>query len=202
MNEKIKIKIILGSTRNARFGERPATWINDELKEMAEVDTELIDLRDYPMPFFDSVTSPMSMKMDYPDKIVQKWSAKINDGDAFIIVTPEYNHGYPGVLKNAMDWIFPEWVKKPVGFVGYGSVGGARVIEQLREVVIDLKMVPIYRSINLNWEFIMKAQSNKDIPNSELFAPLRNGNGADHLAVFIEDLLWMARALKSAREKG
>jgi NAD(P)H-dependent FMN reductase len=199
MDEKIKIKIILGSIRQGRFCERPAKWINDELKNWSGVDVELLDLKDYPMPFFDSAISPSMMNRKYPNETVQKWSDKINEGDAFIIVSPEYNHGYSSVLKNALDWTSPEWAKKAVGFVSYGSAGGARAIEQLREIVIELQMIPIKKSIHMSWDFIAKALNNKDISNAELFTPLRTSMGPDHLAAFVEDLLWMSKALKAAR---
>jgi len=199
MDGKIKVKVILGSIRQNRFGERPATWINEELKSWDGVEAELLDLREYPMPLFDSPKSPSMMDMQYTDPILKKWSEKIREADAFIIVSPEYNHGYPGPLKNAIDWLFPEWNKKPVGFVSYGSAGGARAIEQLRQVAIELDMVPIRKSIHINWEFMMNSMKDKSITNADLFAPLRKGSGPDRLAVFMEDLLWMARALKAAR---
>lgn len=199
MEDKIRIRIILGSVRNGRFGERPAGWINDELKNWDGVEADIVDLKDYPMPFFDSATSPAMLGKKYPNETIQKWSDKVDSADAFIIVSPEYNHGYSSVLKNAMDWLSPEWSRKPVGFVSYGSASGARAIEQLREVAIELNMVPIRKSIHLNWEFIMKSWSNKDMPNAELFAPVRKEAGPDHLADFMADLLWMARALKAAR---
>lgn len=201
MAEKIKIKIILGSIRENRFGERPAKWIMDELKNWEGAEAELLDLKDYPMPLFNLYTSPGMLNMKYPDETVQKWSDKVKDADAYIIVSPEYNHGYSSVLKNALDWLKPEWVKKPVGFVSYGSAGGARAIEQLRAVAIELSMVPIQRSIHIGWEFMMKSMNDKNISNVDLFTPLRKSMGPDHLAVFMDDLLWMANALKVARNK-
>ena len=199
MEEKIKIKIILGSIRQNRFGERPANWVNEQIKEWKDVDAELLDLRDYPMPFFDAPTSPAMMGMKYENETVQKWSDKIKDADAYIVVSPEYNHGYSGVLKNALDWLNPELSRKPIGFVSYGSAGGARAIEQLREVAIELNMVPIKKSIHISWEYIMRVWTEKDVTNADLFATLRKGKGPDHLADFVNDLLWMARALKAAR---
>ncbi len=198
-NDRIRIKIILGSVRNGRFGERPAGWINDELKNWNGVEAELLDLKDYPMPFFDSAMSPSMLGKKYPNETVQKWSNKIDEADAYVIVSPEYNHGYSSVLKNALDWLSPEWSRKPVGFVSYGSASGARAIEQLRQVAIELNMVPIRKSIHLNWEFIMKSWSNKDISNAELFAPVRKDMGPDHLADFVAELLWMAKTLRAAR---
>jgi NAD(P)H-dependent FMN reductase len=200
MDKKMKIKIILGSIREGRFGERPAKWVYEELAKREDMDVELLDLKDYSMPLFDSPMSPAMMGKKYQNEVVQKWSGKIEEADGYIIVSPEYNHGYSSVLKNALDWLAPEWYKKAVGFVGYGSAGGARAIEQLREVVIELKMVPINRSIHISWEFMMNAMNNKDIKNEELFEPLRKGR-MDHLQIFVDDLLWMTSALKQAREK-
>src|SRR3989338_10334075 len=113
--KKIKIKIIMGSTRQNRFSEKPANWIFEEAKKLESVDADLLDLRDYVMPFFDDPMSPSMAKGNYSNKVVKKWAEKINDGDAFIIVTPEYNNGYPAVLKNALDVIYPEWNRKAVG---------------------------------------------------------------------------------------
>ncbi|MEM3839311.1 MAG: NAD(P)H-dependent oxidoreductase [Candidatus Micrarchaeaceae archaeon] len=198
--EKIRIKVILGSIRQGRFGERPARWITDELKKWENVETELLDLKDYPMPFFDAPVSPAQMKRKYPNAAVQKWADKLNEADAFIIVAPEYNHGYSSVLKNALDWTYPEWNNKPVGFVSYGSANGARAVEQLRMVAIELKAVPISKSIHMGFDFVGKVWRDSSISNEELFAPLRKGSdGKDHLAEFIDNLLWMAKALKKAR---
>ena len=153
------------------------------------------------MPFFDAPMSPSMMGKKYQNEIVQRWSAKIDEADGYVIVSPEYNHGYSGVLKNAMDSISPEWYRKPVGFVSYGSAGGARAIEQLRQVVIELKMIPINKSIHIPWEFIMKAMNNKEIKHDELLQPLRTSMGPDHLQAFIENLVWMTKAMKQVREE-
>lgn len=196
--DKIKIEIIIGSTRQGRFGERPANWLYEELKKRGDVDVELVDLRDYPLPFFDSPMSPSRMNREYPDPSVKRWGQKIDEADAFIILSPEYNHSYSGVLKNAMDSIFPEWNNKPVAFVGYGTVGGARAIEHLRAVAIELRMMPIKKSIHIPWEMIMKA--GEGASNADMFAPLRSGMGVDHLAVLTEELLAIAKTMKAMRQ--
>jgi NAD(P)H-dependent FMN reductase len=131
MENLIKIKIIVGSTREGRFSDKAATWIAEEIKEKEKVIVEILDLRDYNMPFFNESISPANKKEPYKNETVDLFTKKIQEGDAFIIVSPEYNHGIPGVLKNALDWVYQEWNNKPVAFVSYGSVGGARVIEQL-----------------------------------------------------------------------
>ncbi|MBS3160023.1 NAD(P)H-dependent oxidoreductase [Candidatus Woesearchaeota archaeon] len=198
--DKIKIKIIIGSTRPNRFSEKPAHWIFGELKKKEGIETEILDLREYPMPFFDSITPPIMANGEYENTIVQNWAKKIKDGDAIIIVTPEYNHGYPAVLKNALDVIFIEWNKKAVGFVSYGGVGGARVVEQLREVVIELQMIPIRNAINIPVEVFMRAMKENIPVNPEIFEPVRHGFMGDCVEAFFDELIWIAKALKTARE--
>ncbi len=139
----LKIKVILGSTREGRFGEQPAKWITEKAKAKPGLDVELLDLRDYPLPFFNAAATPSSKKEPYADPAVQKWTAKIAESDAFIIVTPEYNHGTSAVLKNAIDWVGPEWNRKVVGFVAYGTVGGARAVEQLRQVFPEVHVATV-----------------------------------------------------------
>jgi NAD(P)H-dependent FMN reductase len=189
----LKIKVITGSTRADRFSEKPALWITDELKKQEGVEVELLDLRDYPMPFFEEGVSPSMKKEPYKHPVVSRWTAKIAEGDAFVIVTPEYNHGYPAVLKNALDYVYPEWNKKAVGFVSYGTVGGARAVEQLRQVAVELQMAPIRQSIHLpadKWVSVLTGKMSAE----EMFVSL-----AGPAETFIDQLAWWARALKAAR---
>jgi NAD(P)H-dependent FMN reductase len=195
--QPLKIKVIIGSTRQNRFSEKPAHWIYEEAKKKAGVKIEILDLRDYPMPFFNEPVSPAMSGGKYPDKLVKKWADKINDGDAFIIVSPEYNHGYPTVLKNALDSIFPEWNGKAVGFVSYGNAGGARSVEQLRQVVIELQMVPIRSAIHIPVDVYIAVMNEKVPVDPDLFnKPLR-----DRVEAFLNELISMAEALKAAREQ-
>lgn len=200
MDEKLKIKVIIGSTRQNRYSEKPAYWIYGELAKEAGVEAEILDLRDYPMPFLESAKPPSASGGKYEDEVTQKWAAKINEADAYIVVSPEYNHGYPAVLKNAIDALFHEWARKPIGFVSYGAVGGARAVEQLRLVVIELQMFPIRNSIAVPAEVYMKTMGEKVPVDPELFAPIRNGRFGDHLGKFFSQLIWSARVLKVARE--
>jgi NAD(P)H-dependent FMN reductase len=194
----IKIKVILGTTRQRRFGDKPAHWICEEARAQPDVDVELLDLRDYPLPFFDEPASPAWGKGTYENEAIQRWADRIADGDAFIMVTPEYNHGYPGVLKNAIDSIYPEWANKPVGFVGYGNAGGARAIEQLRQVVIELQMLPIKSAIHIPVTMYLAIMNEPVPPNPETFRPLKEGR-VNHVERFFNELLWAAAALKQAR---
>lgn len=196
----IKIKVIVGSTRQNRFSEKPARWIFEEVKKLEGIEAELLDLRDYPMPFFDNPVSPSMAQGKYEDEVVQKWAEKIADGDAFIIVTPEYNHGYPAVLKNALDVIYQEWNRKPVGFVSYGSAVGARSVEQLRQVAIELQMAPIRNAIHIPVDIFFAAMMGKGSQGPEMFEPIRKSPMGDIVERFFNDLLWWAKALKAGRE--
>lgn len=197
--DTLKIKIIIGSTRQNRFSEKPAQWIFEEAKKLERVEVELLDLRDYSMPFFDDPMPPSMAKGQYSNEIVKKWAAKINDGDAFIIVTPEYNHGYSAVLKNALDVISHEWSRKPVGFVSYGSALGARAVEQLRQVAVELQMAPIRNSIHIPVDIFFAAMMGKGPTGPEMFKPIREGMMGDRVQIFFDDLLWWAKALKAGR---
>src|SRR3989344_3463664 len=120
MTENLKIKIIIGSTRPKRFSEHVAAWFWEIAKAKEKelgMEFEMLDLRDYPLPFYNEPFSPSSVKGDYPNPEANRWAKKIVEGDGFIIITPEYSHGYPAVLKNSLDFIFKEWNNKPVGFV-------------------------------------------------------------------------------------
>lgn len=188
----LKIKVILGSTRQQRFGEQPAKWIADKARAKG-LDVEILDLRDYPLPFFDEPMSPTmaAMKDAYPYPVSAQWTAKIGEADGFIMVAAEYNHGYTAVLKNAIDYVSREWNKKPVAFVGYGSVGGARAIEQLREVVCELQMVPVRAAVHMTnfWNLL----DEKGMIKTESFEA-----SADAM---IDHLVWWTDVLKAARDK-
>lgn len=188
MSTPLNIQVILGSTRQNRFGDKPAHYILGELQKRPNVRAELVDLRDWPMPFFDHPVSPMRAKISEP-AIIPRWAAKVGEADAYVIVTPEYNHGYPAVLKNALDWVYTEWTKKPVGFVGYGSTGGARAIEQLRQVVIELEMVPIREALHIPIDVYLAVVKETAPAAPELFQPLREGLFGDRVAKFLDALV-------------
>ena len=193
-DQNLMIHTIVGSTRPQRFCDKPARWICDELKGRSGVQAELVDLRDYPLPFFEEPVSPARFQGKYPNPIAAAWAKKVDEADAYVIVTPEYNHGYTAVLKNAIDWTFREWNNTPIGFVSYGGVGGARVVEQLRLVAIELEMAPIRFAVHLPVE-VYRAVMNESVPvDPKLFQPSQPA--ADRM---INQLLWWARALKTAR---
>ncbi|MEX0869997.1 MAG: NAD(P)H-dependent oxidoreductase [Candidatus Spechtbacterales bacterium] len=190
----MKVQVIIGSTRKNRFGDKPANWICDLATQKNGIEAELLDLRDYPMPFFNDSASPASSKEGPEDDSAKKWVEKISEADAYIIVTPEYNHGYPAVLKNALDYAYFEWNKKPVGFVSYGNTGGARAVQQLRQVVIELGMAPIRRSVLIRDPWDLK-DKNGELKEGALDP---YNETADK---FLEQLMWWGSALKQTREK-
>lgn len=144
----MNIPVILGSVREGRNSEAPARFVLEKVKALGH-ESELVDFKQMPLPFFNSALMPSQMKGKYPDPNVQKWSEIAYEADAYIIVTPEYNHGYPGVLKNALDWLYFEFDHKPVGLMGVsdGMVGGARVIEQLRPIMENFSMFAVRETV-------------------------------------------------------
>lgn len=145
---KPKILVILGTTREGRRGIKVANWAMDILSKRTDANFEFVDLRDWNLPFYDFPTSPSTERGLYHNKLQKKWSEKIDSADGFLMITPEYNHGYSAVLKNAIDYTWYEWNHKPITFISYGSAGGGlRAVEQLRQVAIELEMVPIRQQI-------------------------------------------------------
>jgi len=145
---KPKIIVILGSIREGRAGEKVAKWFMDTMKDTTLADLELVDLKDYPMPFFTDAQTPSQRTGLHADPAVQKWLDKVASADGYIIITPEYNHSFPAVLKNALDYPYKEWNNKPVGFVGYGGyASGSRAVEQLRQVVAELQMYDVREQV-------------------------------------------------------
>jgi len=146
----MSISVIVGSTRQGRFSEKPAQWILHQLHKREGIEGRLLDLRDFPMPFFDQPMPPaMPGRPPYEHDVVKKWTAQIAASDGFVFVTPEYNYGPSAVLKNAIDWVYPEWNRKAAAFVSYGSAMGARGVQQLRETAIELQMAPVRSSVHI-----------------------------------------------------
>jgi NAD(P)H-dependent FMN reductase len=187
------ISVIVGSTRQGRFSEKPAQWIFQRLKNRSGVDARLLDLRDFPMPFFDQPVPPaMPGRPAYENEVVKKSTAEIARSDGFIFVTPEYNYGPSAVLKNALDWVYPEWNRKAAAFVSYGSAMGARGVQQLRLTAIELQLAPVRSSV-----YIPVATLWAHFQGGDVDAGLTELEGA--AKTMIDDLLWWTAALKAAR---
>src|SRR5258705_9102832 len=187
------ISVIIGSTRQGRFSEKPAQWFFQPVQDRGGIGARLLELRDFLMPFLDQPAPPaMPGRPPYDNEVVKKWTAEIARSDGFIFVTPEYNYGPAAVLKNALDWVYPEWNRKAAAFVSYGSAAGARSVQQLPETAIELQLAPVRSSVH--------------IPVATLWAHFQGGNVEAGLAeldapaaVMIDDLLWWTSALKTAR---
>src|SRR5258705_10262645 len=187
---KVKIGIIISTTRAARFGDKPAKWIKGITSQRDDLTVEVLDLRDYPMPFFDEAAS--NAWVPSQNEVAQRWQKKVAEFDGYIFVTAEYNRGVPAVLKNALDYAYPEWNKKPAAFVGYGSVGAARAIEQLRLIAVELQMAPTRTGVHLQGDDFMAAlMQGKDI--RELTYLEKNSKD------MLDELHWWASPLMVAR---
>ncbi|MDR7034845.1 NADPH-dependent FMN reductase [Mesorhizobium sp. BE184] len=188
---KPKIAIVVGSTRAARFADKPVEWIARIARQHADIDVEIVDLRDFPLPFFDEVAS--SAWVPSQNEVAQRWQRKVAEFDGFIFTAAEYNHGPTAVLKNAIDYASNEWNKKPAGFVGYGGVGGARAVEQLRMHAVELQMAPVKSAVHITWgDFLAVREGQKKLDE------LEHLNQAAQ--ALINDVAWWAKALKKARE--
>lgn len=143
-----RIGIILGSTRPHRNGEQVAAWVLEHAAQREDTAFELIDLRDHPLPHLDEPLPPSAGA--YQHEHTRQWAATIERFDGFVIVTPEYNHSVPGVLKNALDYLYAEWANKAVGFVSYGAAGGVRAVEHLRQIAGELQMADVRAQVALS----------------------------------------------------
>jgi NAD(P)H-dependent FMN reductase len=190
MTEPLRIGIVLSSTRVGRFADKPAEWLLGLAKKREGVVFELVDLRDYPMPFFDEPKSPL--RAPSQNEVVREWARKVGELDGFVFVTGEYNHSIPAVLKNAIDFIYTEFNRKPASFVGYGGVGGARGIEQLRLILVELQVAPLRSAVHIGRDDYMGlAMNNKTFDELPHLA---------HAAeAMLDELLWWARALSAGR---
>jgi NAD(P)H-dependent FMN reductase len=147
-SQTLKIAIVLGSTRPGRNGEAVSHWMYEIAKKRSDGYFELVDIRDFNLPLLDEPIPP-SMGQ-YTKDHTKIWSAKIDSFDAYVFVTAEYNHGIPGALKNAIDFLFKEWNNKVAGFVSYGGTGGVRAVEQLRLVMTELMVATVRTQVQLS----------------------------------------------------
>lgn len=191
---KLKIGVIISSTRPTRFGEVPAKWILEKANERPEIEAELVDLRDFDLPFFDEMASNAWMPSQNPEAV--RWQKKIGEFDGFIFVVAEYNRAVTGALKNALDQAYVEWNKKAFGAVGYGTVGAARAIENLRTIGIELQMVSTRSAVHIaGGDFFAVhplGQQNKPMSDIE---PSIGASTKDML----DQLIWWGNATKAAR---
>jgi NAD(P)H-dependent FMN reductase len=184
----LKILIVLGSTRQNRQGETVARWVYECASGRADTAFELVDLKDWPLPFLET---PIPPAMGQYDAATRRWADKIASADGYLFAAPEYNHGYPAVLKNALDHLYHEWGHKPAAVVSYGaSSGGYRAAEQLRQVFVELRMVPVREQVGI--PNVWQAFDDQGHP--------RDGGLTRAAAIMLDELVWWAATLKPARE--
>jgi NAD(P)H-dependent FMN reductase len=146
--QKLRVGIILGSTRPNRIGEAVAKWVHEIARGRDDAEYELVDVKDFNLPLLDEPIPPSQGKYSQPH--TKAWAAKIATFDAFVFVTPEYNHSTSGALKNAIDFLYAEWNNKAAGFVAYGSAGGTRAVEHLRLIMAELQIADVRAQVMLS----------------------------------------------------
>ncbi|RJL03947.1 NADPH-dependent oxidoreductase [Paracoccus aestuarii] len=170
---KPRIAVIIGSTRETRFADKPTDWFMDKVRDHVELEFEKLDLRDQDLPFFDEKASNLWVPSEDPRAVA--WQEKLAGFDGFVFVVAEYNRSVTGALKNALDQAYKEWNRKPMTALAYGSVGGARALEQLRLIAIELQMVPCRNAVHIGGgDFFKVSPLGQDAPISEIEDNLKN----------------------------
>jgi len=185
----LKIAIIIGSTRPNRNGEAVAKWVDQVAKKRSDAEFELVDIKDFNLPLLDEPMPPIMGQYSKPH--TKTWAAKIGSFDAYVFVTPEYNHGTSGALKNAIDFLFAEWTNKAAGFVSYGGASGARAVEQLRLVLAEVQMATVRNQVLLSMY--------TDFENFSVFKPGQTKEQS--VNDMLDQLIAWGGALKPLRDK-
>ena len=185
----LNVAIIIGSTRPGRKGVAVARWVHDIAARRGDASFEVVDIASFDLPLLDEPFPPMMSQYSKPH--TKAWAAKIAEFDAFVFVTPEYNHSTSGALKNAIDFLFREWNDKAAGFVGYGGVGGARAVEQLRLVMGEIKVADVRAQVALSMHH--------DFENFSTFTPRPQQEAA--VTAMLDDLVAWGQALRAMRAR-
>lgn len=188
---KPKIAVIVGSIRPNRFGDKPAKWILEHAQARGDVEAELVDLADYKLPLFDSPASDLWAPAADPEVI--RWQEKLHQFDGYIFVTAEYNRSVPGALKNAIDQAYTPFVKKAAAFIGYGSVGGARAVEHLRNIMVETQAVPVRQGIHIGGSDFMPIMFGQ-----KTWDDVKDGFD-QFVPELLDNLVWWTNATKAAR---
>ncbi len=192
----MKLQVILGSTRPGRVSERIAKWVVSTAKTLEGVEAELVDLKDYPLEFFNEPASPRYNPNREITPAMKKWLDKVAQADAYIFVTPEYNHSIPGVLKNAIDYITSEITRKPATIVSHGTVGGARATMHLKEILSEsgAAIIPKQIAMTSPREKLNEAGELSEEAKAQPYGP------AHSLSSMLDELKWYSNALATARK--
>jgi NAD(P)H-dependent FMN reductase len=190
---KPKIAVIIGSTRQSRFGEVPARWMLKQAQARGDLEVDLIDLRDHPLPFFDEVASNAWAPSQNVEAI--RWQETVDRYDGYIFVVAEYNHSITGALKNALDQAYKEWFRKPFTAIAYGSMGGSRALEHLRGIAVELQMVSTHAAVHIGGvDFFAVAPMGGNRPIEEI-----EGNLLPSANTALDELVWWAKATMAAK---
>jgi NAD(P)H-dependent FMN reductase len=185
----LRIAIIIGSTRPGRKAEAVAKWVYEIAQKRSDAEFELVDIKDFNLPLLDESMSPTLGQ--YTKEHTKVWAAKVDSFDAYVFVTPEYNHATSGALKNAIDFLYKEWNNKAAGFVSYGGAGGARAVEQLRLVLAEVQIATVRNQVLLSMF--------TDFENFSVFKPASQHEKSVN-SMFDQIIAW-GSALKTLREK-
>jgi NAD(P)H-dependent FMN reductase len=195
MTTKPKIALVIGSTRQARWADKPAQWMLKQMQARDDMEVELVDLRDFDLPFFDEVASSMWVPSQDPRAV--RWQETVARFDGFVFVVAEYNRSITGALKNALDQDYAGWGRKPMGALGYGGVGAARAIEHLRLIAVEVQMVPVRSAVHIGGsEFFRVSNYNPNPEPMEAIEGVLAGSAKDML----DQVAWYAGVLKDARK--
>ena len=193
MNDPLHIALIIGSTRQARLGPKVAQWLHGVASQRPDLKVELLDLKDFDLPLFDEKASNLWLPSE--DARATAWQEKIGEFDGYLVTVGEYNHSMTGELKNAFDQAYVEWGRKPIGFAGYGGVGGARAVEHARNVAVELQMVPVRTAVHIaGGDFYALYQGAKTMPEIEA-----NLLPAAH--AMLDEMAWWGQATRAARKR-
>ena len=196
MTAKPRIALIISSTRQYRWADKPAQWALKKMQERGDIEVELVDIRDFDLPFFNEVASNAYVPTQDPRAV--RWQQEIARFDGYVFLVAEYNRSITGALKNALDQDYVNWGKKPMGVIGYGSVGAARAIEQLRLMAVELQMVPVRAGVHIGGSDFYRVSAYN--PNPEPMAALDGVLGGS-LKDMLDQVAWYGRVLKDARDE-
>lgn len=194
MTQKPRIAVIIGTTRDSRFGHVPAQWIFDKAQERGDWDVELVDIKDFDLPLFNEMAS--NAWMPSSDERAVAWQKKVASFDGYIFVTAEYNRSIPASLKNALDQSYVDWNHKAFGIVSYGSVGGTRAAEHLRTIGIELQMAAVRAGVHIGGGdfFSVHPLGGNPQPMTAI-----EGSVGPSAKAMLDDLDWWTRATMAAR---
>ena len=193
----MKVAVIIGAVREGRKTPQQAAWVMKTLENMDDVDAELVDLRNYPMPIFDEPVSPRYNPERKIDPTAKQWLDKLAEFEAYVFVTPEYNHGVPGVLKNAIDYVDWQLNRKPAAVVSHGSAGGARAEVALKEILSESRMVPMSTIPGVAMTHMSeKIDEDGNLSEEEKASPYGPQSA---LQMLLDELKWYSDALATAR---